>query len=341
MTHVLVLLLLLLSIAAISHGSIRLLIPVLKRKQLLDIPNQRSNHTAPTPRGAGIVLIPLLMLSILVIAMLLPPSPIQQQLTVLAIALLVLCVLGWRDDIRALPARIRLLVQAICTLAMVGMLSMHEPLDIIPFLPAVAEYALLALAWLWFTNLTNFMDGIDGITSAETLFLHLSMAYFFSLLPDSEIWLLLCIVASAIIAGFVPLNWHKARIFLGDSGSIPLGFLTMFLLVQLVLGGQLGIALILPAYFVLDATFTLYTRWRRGEVLSEGHSLHFYQRALRRPLTHAQVVERVMGINTILLCFAIICWYFPALFWVWVVVAYGVCFTLMTQLLAPVYPLKR
>src|SRR4029453_705673 len=123
----------------------------------------------------------------------------------------------------------------------------------------------------------------------------------------------LALIVAASAAGYLFWNWHPARVFMGDAGSIPLGFLLGWLMLDLTLRGQWAAGLILPLYFVADDTFTLFARAYRGEKLWQAHRQHFYQRAVLGGATPSGVVWRVGAANAILIALAIVSVRYPAL----------------------------
>ncbi len=164
----------------------------------------------------------------------------------------------------------------------------------------------LFLAGLWFVNLVNFMDGIDWMTVAEVVpvtgaILLLGLAGTVAPLP--------ALVAAALlgaILGYAPFNKPVAQIFLGDVGSLPIGLLLGWLLLWLAATGHLAAALILPLYYLADATITLVWRIARREPIWHAHRTHFYQRASDRGLTVLEIVTRVFLVNLVLAGFAFI-----------------------------------
>ena len=178
-------------------------------------------------------------------------------------------------------------------------------LQILPHVPWWIERAGLFLAGVWFVNLVNFMDGIDWMTVAEfvpvsgTLVL-LGLAGTLPLLP--------AVVAAALLGatlGFAPFNKPVARIFLGDVGSLPMGLLLGWLLLQLASKGHLAAALILPLYYLLDATITLARRIVRGERFWQAHRSHFYQRATDNGFSVRAIVLQVALVNLALAALAL------------------------------------
>jgi UDP-N-acetylmuramyl pentapeptide phosphotransferase/UDP-N-acetylglucosamine-1-phosphate transferase len=276
----------------------------LSRRRILDHPNARSSHSQAVPRGAGLLLTPLILLIWAGLAL----AGIGSNALWLPIgAAVFLLALSWTDDRHGLPAAVRLLGH--CAAVFIGLIAM--PADALVFqgvLPPVADRIMTGLAWVWFINLYNFMDGIDGIAGIETLCLGLGLALLPKFAPAldapaSDAALALALAGTAL--GFLVWNWHPARIFLGDSGSVPFGFLLGWLLLSAAWRGQWAAALILPAYYLADATLTLLRRLFKGEKIWQAHRQHFYQRAVQGGASHARVVSLVLIANIVLIALAL------------------------------------
>ncbi|MGO1119592.1 MraY family glycosyltransferase [Rhodovibrionaceae bacterium A322] len=272
-------------------------------RDLLDHPNERSSHVQPTPRGGGLALIPLLVLAWL-IAVLLAGSAPSGFWNILP-ATVLLAAVSWVDDTRNLPPAPRFLAQIAAVMLGLGAMGDTGPL-FQGLLPLWLDLLLSAFAWLWFINLFNFMDGIDGITGTQSA----SIALGLSLLAWLGSWsgldiALPCLLLAAVL-GFLKYNWHPAKIFLGDVGSVPLGFLIGWLLLLAAGNGAWAAALILPAYYWADATLTLLRRGLRGEKVWQAHREHFYQRATQGGLSHDQVVRRIALLNLALIGLALL-----------------------------------
>ena len=149
------------------------------------------------------------------------------------------------------------------------------------------------------------MDGIDGLAGSETIAVALGYLALLTYAGLEDPFWRLALVIAASAAGYLFWNWHPAKVFMGDSGSIPLGFLLGWLMLDLALAGQWAAGLILPLYFVADATFTLLARARRGEKLWQAHRQHFYQRAVLGGATPSGVVWRVGATNAVLIVLAL------------------------------------
>lgn len=269
----------------------------LERRQILDHPNERSSHTRPTPRGGGLAVTTAVLAGWMVAAV---DDSLGGWAWMAILAAVVLMASSWLDDRINLPAAPRFLSHAIMVVVLLGYL----PGDALVFqgmLPLWVDRVVVALGWVWFVNLYNFMDGIDGITGVETAGLGLGIAGV-ALVAGAPLGAVpLALACAAAGLGFLVWNWHPARIFLGDVGSVPLGLLLGGLLVHLAVAGQLAAALILPAYYLADATITLGRRALRGEKVWQAHRTHFYQRAVQGGKSHAQVSLLVLAGNVALI----------------------------------------
>jgi UDP-N-acetylmuramyl pentapeptide phosphotransferase/UDP-N-acetylglucosamine-1-phosphate transferase len=300
MSALLLILLLPLVSFVLALAATRLVIPVMTRVAI-DRPNQRSSHSVPIPRGGGIGLLAGL-LPAWALAFLLPgglPGPIDSVLypTLLAAAL-ALALVSFADDLKGLPPLPRFAAQIAAIAAVLAQLPASD-LVFQGWLPPLADRLLAGFAWLWFVNLFNFMDGIDGISGVEAAGIGIGTALVAWLAGTyREIAGGLALAGAAL--AFLRWNWHPARIFLGDVGSIPVGFLSGWLLLRLAIDGSWAPALILPAYYLADATWTLLRRLMNGEKIWQPHRSHFYQRAVQAGLSHSDVARRVAETNLLL-----------------------------------------
>ena len=284
--------------AIISALVIRLIRPKLL-KHALAKPNARSSHRAPTPQGAGIAVI---AATLVVAGPVLFGTGDEPATLVLFGATLFIAALGLADDIKPVPVLPRLLLQALAVGAIV--LASPSDLRITPILPLWVERGLVLLAGLWFVNLVNFMDGIDWMTVAEVVPITAAMTM---LGLSGEFPLSATIVAAALcgaMIGFAPFNRPVASIFLGDVGSLPIGLLLGWCLLQLAGQHYLAAALLLPLYYLADATVTLLRRMMRREPFWVAHRSHFYQRATDNGFTVQQVVSQVFLLNLVLAALA-------------------------------------
>ena len=289
---------------ALSYAAIGAYIHIMRARGRLHPANSRSMHTEPVPVGAGIVTIPV----VLVAWLLAEPS-----LSTIDIAILTACaaltLLSWLDDLVGMPPAPRLLAHALA----VGwcLFQLGPDLRALPWMPLAVERLIEAIAWMWFINLFNFMDGIDGLAGSEALALALGYLGVAGLAGLTGANAPLAILIAAAMTGFLLWNWHPARVFMGDSGSIPLGFLTGWLMLDLAMHGMLPAALILPMYFWADASITLVWRLRRGQLPYQAHRDHYYQRAALALADHRPVVLRVAAFNALLFALALLSMAYP------------------------------
>jgi UDP-N-acetylmuramyl pentapeptide phosphotransferase/UDP-N-acetylglucosamine-1-phosphate transferase len=273
----------------------------LRRRAILDHPNARSAHARPTPRGGGIGLLAGLLLGWAGTLALLPGADPASVGAALAGALL-LATVSFVDDVRGLPAALRLVVQAAAVAGALAALPDDAPV-FQGLLPPLADRLATALAWLWFINLFNFMDGIDGLSGVEAASVGFGVALI-AWLTGSVTAIGFGATAGAAALGFLVWNWHPARVFLGDVGSVPLGFVLGWLLIGAARDGAWAAALILPAYYWTDASLTLLRRLGRGAAVWRAHREHFYQRALDFGFSHADVARQVLAANLVLIALA-------------------------------------
>ncbi len=272
------------------------LLPALRRYALAR-PNARSSHTVPTAQGGGIAVV-LATLAGVAVALPCLGLPVTLPLLAVFIATLMLATLGAVDDIRPLPTLPRLLVQA-AALAIV-LLATPSSLRILPDLPLWLERTFVLIAGLWFVNLVNFMDGLDWMTVAEILPMTVALAAYGlwgKLPPDASI---VAVALAGAMMGFAPFNKPVAKLFLGDVGSLPIGLLTGWCLLGLAGQHHLAAAVLLPLYYLADATLTLLRRARNGEAIWLAHRSHFYQQATTNGFTVKQVVGEVFVLNIML-----------------------------------------
>ena len=280
------------AVAAATFAGTGALLPFLRARAILDHPNERSSHDTPTPKGGGLALMAVVLVA-WVAAGLYLESGILLTWTLPGVAL-VLAGLSWIDDLRALPPVIRLVAQIVAVTAILLLRPMPDAF-FQGLLPHALDALLAGIIWVWFINLFNFMDGIDGITGIETIIIGVGVA----LIGDGLAALLGGIMAAAA-AGFLKWNWHPAKVFMGDVGSVPLGFLLGWLLLDMAGNGHWAAAMILPAYYLADATLTLIRRALKGEKVWQAHRQHFYQQAVQRGLSHVNVTARVAVLGALL-----------------------------------------
>lgn len=273
---------------------ILLLRPWLQRYALAH-PIARSSHRVPTPQGGGIAVIAAATITLGTGAMLAPAVfDESSRLSVLLACMIALACVGAIDDFQPIQPLPRLLLQAGAVVVLFA--ALPPELHLVSFLPAWFERILMFAGLLWLVNLVNFMDGIDWMTVAETVPLTAALGIFglMGALPADAT--LVAFALCGTMVGFAPFNKPVARLFLGDVGSLPIGLLLGWLLISL---GEhhLAAAMLLPLYYVADATITLMRRFARGEPVMQAHRGHFYQQAIDGKLSVYQVVSRVFTTN--------------------------------------------
>jgi UDP-N-acetylmuramyl pentapeptide phosphotransferase/UDP-N-acetylglucosamine-1-phosphate transferase len=271
------------------------LLPWLARYALAK-PNARSSHRTPTPQGAGIAVVAATLGAVAVALVIFSQGALPDlNLPKIVAAALIMTCLGAFDDIRPLPAGMRLILQAVVIAGVIY--TLPDQLRVVPQLPWWLERVLLLIGGLWFVNLVNFMDGIDWMTVAEVIPLTatLTVLGIAGALPFYGTVVALALGGAMI--GFAYFNRPTAKIFLGDVGSLPIGLILGWLLLLVAGGGHLVAAVVMPLYYLADATITLFRRLIRREPFWEAHRTHFYQRATDRGFSTMAVVARVFAVN--------------------------------------------
>jgi UDP-N-acetylmuramyl pentapeptide phosphotransferase/UDP-N-acetylglucosamine-1-phosphate transferase len=294
--------------AVVCAGLIVLLRPLLARYALAR-PNARSSHREPTPQGGGIAVIVATIAAAYLGVFALGVADAAPPTLIVAAVILMACI-GAIDDIRTIPVGPRLFLQAVAVVA--AIYALPDELRVIAGSPWWLERALLFVGGLWFVNLVNFMDGIDWMTVAEVtpITAGLIAAGWLGALPLAGAIVALAIGGAMI--GFAYFNRPVAKLFLGDVGSLPIGLLLGWLLALLAGNGHLAAALLLPLYYLADATITLLRRLLRGEQVWQAHRSHFYQIATERGMPVMAVVTRVFLVNSGLAVLAIVTVIAPA-----------------------------
>ena len=292
----------------------------LGRKVLIDAPNERSSHERPKPRGGGVGVIGGLVVGS---ALAMSAHTLDRPAVFLLLGALTCAVIGLLDDLRDLSVGPRLAAEFAVSALLVFETG---PLLRVP-LPAPLDFPLglagfvFPVVWLvGVTNFFNFMDGIDGLATGQAIAACL-LAAAIAWSPDST-WLALLLLGA--LAGFLPFNWWPARIFLGDVGSLPIGFLLAGLPLlapdedrsRAVLAMAISLTL-----FLLDPVVTLWRRWRRGAPLGHAHREHLYQGFLAPGHPHRGVTSALVLAGLGLSAAAFVSYRTPSLGWVAVLVA--------------------
>jgi len=268
---------------------------LLRKKQLFDLPNARSSHTVPVPRGGGVSFAVLYLILLGWLAW--SGRVVLYEALVLMISGAALALVGFIDDRIGLSFKIRLFIQITC---------MVLSLSILYYFPLINGSVLIwfsvagmALAAVWWINLFNFLDGIDGYACSEAVLICMAAAGLCRYASDNyypELFLLL----AAVVLGFAVLNWSPAKLFMGDVGSYFLGAI-IALLAVLTVRDQLISPLtwvVLTSLFWVDASMTLLRRILNGARWSQAHRSHAYQILSRRWHSHQQVSLLAIVVNT-------------------------------------------
>ncbi len=274
-----------------SYGAVRLMLRADSRK-LMDVPNERSSHVRPTPRGGGLGIVFVTLIGVWVAWMVVGVWPPRVFASFFAGALITAAV-GLYDDANSLSARIRLAIQVAVAALTVALSGFAPAIHLASFPSLDLTWVGPAVAFIWvigLTNAYNFMDGIDGMAGLQGVVAGFGWAAlgWFAHMPMVSI---VGVLLGAASLGFLGLNWHPARIFLGDVGSTFLGYcfaaLTLIAGAHNLLLGVCGTLLLFP--FLFDSLFTFLRRLLSGENILRPHRTHLYQRLVVAGLSHSVV----------------------------------------------------
>lgn len=262
------------------------------RRQILDIPNERSSHVLATPKGGGLAIITVFLG---VMTYLYIHSNIDSALFWSLWCVLPITVVSMVDDIFTLSVKFRFFVQIVSSLLALYTLGGVDSLNLGSFVVKGGWWInIIALVSIvWFTNLYNFLDGLDGYAASETVFVGLSIFLLF----DNEVGLYLALAS----LGFLVFNWPKASFFMGDVGSASLGFIFAILLLNDIQTPHFLSWVILLSLFWFDATITIVRRFKNQEKLFQAHKKHMYQRLHQAGWSHQKVLLGSILFNLLLL----------------------------------------
>lgn len=249
------------------------------KHKIIDIPNKRSSHTVPTPRGGGIAIVLCWYIGITYMLLI---NHLDKKLYFSLLSGVLLAIVSLRDDMFSLRPKVRLLVQFVTTLLALGFLGIFKGL--VFFEIRFIIVLLYIFGVIWFINIFNFLDGIDGYASLEALFICSSLFIFI----QNPIFLMLGFPT----LGFLIWNWPKAKIFMGDIGSTQLGFIISIFGIYFNQTSEIHMIewIMLTSLFWVDATLTLFRRWRNKEKLTVAHKKHAYQRAVQAGFSHKKTI---------------------------------------------------
>lgn len=280
------------------------------RERLLDVPNARSSHSVPTPRGGGAAIAATFLIG--TVAMWLAGIASLGTIASVTAPGAAVAAIGFLDDRGHVAPAARLLVHFAAAAWASWWLRGIESLVVGSLALEIgpAGIVLATVTIVWILNLYNFMDGIDGLAGSELIFVAAAAAWLAG--QDSSTYLPFLLLAGAG-AGFLALNWPPARIFMGDVGSGFVGFALAALALAAHAEGSLPIwgSATLLGVFVADATVTLLVRLARGENVLAAHRSHAYQRMAIRCGAHRPVTVGTWAINLL--------WLLP---WAWLADAY-------------------
>ena len=269
----------------------------LERKKIFDIPNKRSSHIKLVPKGGG-----WLIVILFIIVTLLPvydygagilESYSSHPIVYIhfPIAILGLAVLSWLNDIKNINPFIRLFFQFFIIFYFFTATQLTDGNKIY-----LVHSIMLPLIVVWFINIFNFMDGIDGITPSVAITI---LAGY--LIANSDITSFDIYTTIFCCLGFLFWNWHPAKIFLGDVGSVTLGFICIVFLVKMGYNGQWDWTISLPMYYILDTSITLINRFIAGKKIWRAHCEHFYQKAVQSGMSHSLVVKLIIALQALII----------------------------------------
>ncbi|OGL70717.1 hypothetical protein A3B32_00280 [Candidatus Uhrbacteria bacterium RIFCSPLOWO2_01_FULL_53_9] len=283
-----------------------------KARGWLAVPNERSSHRTPTPSGAGLAVAVVFLGTVAVLGITnVIPSAIAWALVVGGMAI---AVVGWMDERTPLSLWVRVLVHVFAAVYAVWILGGMPVLFVgAPVLLGAPLGFVLAVAGIvWFSNVYNFMDGIDGLAGMQAVWVSAIAGALIATLAGTGPFTLIVWLLGASVAGFLVWNWHPASIFLGDVGSVLIGFTfgVLALWTEYTHALPLFVWFILLTPFLVDATATTIKRMLDGKQWYAAHREFSYQLALKNR-THARVVVRVLLLNILASPLAIFAAYDP------------------------------
>jgi Fuc2NAc and GlcNAc transferase len=271
------------------------------KKNVIDIPNERSSHVEPTPRGGGLSIV---ISFIIALSLCTGFEIISFDIGIpLLISSSLVAIIGFFDDHGHIDAKWRLSIHLLAAFLIVYTLNGLPLLDFFSFSIdfGVAGYILSVIAIVWILNLFNFMDGIDGLAGIEAISTTFFAGLLLSLISNDDSLVNLHWYLTSACLGFLVLNFPPAKVFMGDAGSGFLGFVLacLALISSHVDQVMLWVWLVLLGVFIVDATLTLIRRFLRKEKVHEAHRSHAYQYASRKHKSHRKVTLSVLVINTL------------------------------------------
>ena len=269
------------------------------KRNKFDIPNERSSHKNPTPRGGGVAVVAAFVFGLL--ALLIRGEIAKESFYAIVLPGALVAIVGFLDDLgRVTATRLRLIghfVAAVIAIYILGGLS-PMPLFTETLNLGLVGNIIAVLFLVWMLNLFNFMDGIDSITGVEALTSCLVLAIFLFNFSETELWQVPALLCGAVV-GFLYFNWPPAKIFLGDIGSGFIGF-TIGVISLVIAKTQPLITwatIILLGVFIVDATVTLIRRLISKQQISKAHRSHAFQHLANSADRHLKVSLSIAAVN--------------------------------------------
>ncbi|MGD9020927.1 MAG: glycosyltransferase family 4 protein [Lysobacterales bacterium] len=262
-------------------------------------PGKRQSHDVATPTGGGLGLVLAIVITSFYLHASLP-LPAFWWIGMLP-GILLLCTIGWLDDSRHVSAWLRIFVQLAVSIWLLASVSLQS------YGGDMVTAIITVVAMVWYMNLYNFMDGSNGMAAFQGVFAGLLLAVLLGI-HDHVPAALLALVVAAACAGFLPLNFPSARVFMGDVASVPLGFIFAALSLYGVGQGAFTwpVAVLVMAVFIVDATLTLLARVIRREQWYTAHAQHVYQRLIGHGWSHRKVLVVYQAANLVIVLPAVV-----------------------------------
>jgi Fuc2NAc and GlcNAc transferase len=288
-----------LGISILSYFCCRLAMQLSIRSGMITQPGQRQSHQVATPTGGGLGIVMSLVIGTATLQNFLP-FPLFWWKSMLP-GVLLLAAVGWLDDRRPVSSRIRLLIQFVVSLWLLGFACFEGTRG------DIGLCLTSAVALIWLMNLYNFMDGSNGMAGFQAVFAGLVMTGLF-FIGGQYAMALLALMVVAACAGFLPLNFPRAAVFMGDVASVPLGFIFGAFAVYGIQTAviDLASAILVMAVFIVDATLTLVARVIRGERWYTAHNQHVYQRLIVQEWSHSRVLMVYQAVNVLVVLPAVV-----------------------------------
>ncbi|MDG1436285.1 MAG: glycosyltransferase family 4 protein [Rickettsiaceae bacterium] len=283
---------------------------------IIDVPSARRAHLRETPRGGGLAFVLIISIALPLFEYLMSGS-CSESISILLI-LLPISFISFLDDISHVMIPVRLFIHTAC--ASLAIMWLVHPNNILHYeIPMKLDLVIGTIALLSFLNVYNFLDGIDGITVTESFHLAstilLLCALRYDIIPNVDLIIMIATIIFGGSFGFVYFNWQPAKIFLGDVGSISLGFLLgICLLVIASSSAKLFLSCVIASlYYIADGGITILIRMVKGEKIWTPHLQHFFQKAVQKGQSHREVVIRIMKCNSALMLLSVNALYYPVL----------------------------